>query len=114
MGQTAKEISGKIPHERDKYKYSVFLLLLGWIISGLTPPLTPAKLWREVESALASSLGTSLGDSLHSLTPILVDYNLDLGYERKGYSFPPSPFSEQVACDLQCYVSNVVMCRIVK
>lgn len=112
MGQTAKEISGKMPHEGDKY--SVFLLLLGWIISGLTPPPTPAKLWGELESALASSLGTSLGNSLHSLAPILVDYNLDLGYERKGYSFPPSAFSEQVACDLQCYVSNVVTCRIVK
>lgn len=57
MGQSAKEISGNILHERDKN--SVFLLLLGCIISGLTLPLPPAKLWGEMESALASSLGNN-------------------------------------------------------
>lgn len=65
MGQTAREIPRKVSHERGEY--SVFLQLLGWMISGLKQPPTPEELWGVMESTLSSSLRTNLGNSLYLL-----------------------------------------------
>lgn len=101
-------------------EYSVFLLLLGWIGYSWAKPAPYSRravgrdgiilvLIFEYQFGKQFVLAYS-----YSFIPIPVDFNLDLGHERRGELCPPSPFNEQVACALQYCVSNMITYSIVK